>query len=97
MKKIARSSPVPVAKAGPYQGATVIITVTGGTDNTAYEMVNWMVCAEVTDPEGTEMTQLPPKAVSLYWLPDSDVDHEKFAIPLGTRASMAKEPPLCTT
>ena len=43
------------------------------------------------------MTQLPPNALSLYWLPDSDVDHEKLAMPLGTSASMAREPPLCTT
>ncbi len=51
--------------------------VAGVTDNAASEMVNWMVCAEVTDPDGTEMTQLPPNALSLYWLLDSDVDHEK--------------------
>ena len=56
-----------------------------------------MVCAEVTAPGGTEMSQLPPNALALYWLLDSDVDHEKWATPLGTSASMAKEPPLCTT
>ena len=71
--------------------------VTGETDSAASEMVNWMVCAEVTEPAGTEMTQLPPNALSLYWLLGSDVDNEKRAIPLGTRASMAKAPPLCTT
>ena len=48
------------------QGSTVIVMVAAVTDKTASEMVNWMVCAEVTDPEGTEMTQLPPNALSLY-------------------------------
>ena len=64
-------------RARARQGSIVTVMVTGETVTAASEMVNCMVWSEDTEPAGTEMTQLPPNALSLYWLLDSDVDHVK--------------------